>query len=427
MRIKTLSIVPMIMIIAGLAFFSGCGMPQFENDGTDPASIESLVRAVGPGSRVRQVAAGNDFSLAIVADRSGKQTLWEIGNNSSGQLGLGDTKNRLKWQNSGISQVRYVACNQNHSMCATTDYLYVAGDNSYGQLGLGYTGGIVNKWKKINIKYVSRIACGYYHNMVTSGGNLYVAGNNYYGQLGLNPNLYPYVNLWRQTSTNYVAAIACGAYHSMCIGDSERGHLYVTGDNSRGQLGLGYTGGSVTQWTKINFSTNSDSSGVGGIACGDYHSMCYAFGFLPSTGIASYWLWVTGDNLYGQTGFPSYIPNVNTWQQWGLGNIVSVACGARHSMFLTSTGNPDGYGSLWVTGNNNYGQLGLGDTANRYGWQPTIYGNINSFPDNWGIAGGQTHSLFISQSQTWGAGSNIYNQLGVPSLSYVYWPWFIQN
>jgi alpha-tubulin suppressor-like RCC1 family protein len=433
MSIKSLSIFPMIIFILVLAFFSGCSMQQIEKNGNDQASIESLEKAVGAGSMVRQVAAGNDFSMAIVKDGPGNQTLWVIGNNASGQLGLGDTKNRLTWQNSGLNQVRYVSCNQNHSMCVvgyTDSTLYVTGDNSYGQLGLGYTGGVVNKWTNTNLNNISQVACGYYHNLlITNSGNLYVAGNNYYGQLGIDPNVYPYVNLWRQTTTSFIADIACGAFHSICIGDHYQGHLYVTGNNYYGQLGLGYTGGYVSQWTKINLVTNSDNSGVMGIACGNYNSICYAFGYLPwspASG-ASNWLWVTGDNTYGEIGFPSNVSNVNSWTQMGLGNISRVACGANHSMFLTSTGNSSGYGSLWVTGNNNCGQLGLGDTANRYGWQPAGYANIRSEIFYPGIAGGQTHSLFISQNQTWGAGNNNCNQLGVPSLKNIYYPWFVEN
>ena len=430
-KINFLSIIPAIVIIIGMIILSGCSTPSEDssssqvgkNKSSDQTSTEALMLAAGAGSRVVFVAAGNHFSMAIVLDSSHNSTLWVIGYNGYGQLGLGDTKNRTTWQKAGLTNVKNFACGNNNAICTTGDWseVWVTGDNSYGQLGLGYTGGIVKKWTKTSFKAASNLACGYTHCMFqtvdTSSGNtrflLYEAGNNNCGQLGLNPSVYPKINTWtpvvNQTST--INRLACGAYHSMYV--SGANNIYVTGNNDYGQLGLGYSGGNVTQWTRV---TNISSIQIDNVACGDYHSVISAYGPLLSyPSLYSSWIWVTGANWVGQIGYPSSTWNISTWQQLALGNIVAIACGANHSMFNSS-------GSLWVTGRNNKGQLGIGSTADTFGWQPTQYGNLQN-----NIAGGTEHSLFVSQNSTWGAGSNTYRELGKPSFKNPYSVWFIQN
>jgi alpha-tubulin suppressor-like RCC1 family protein len=431
MRLKCFSFISFFLFILYIAFFSSCSMSMIQSEKNAPSqmSIDSLLKTVGAGSMVRQVAAGIDFSMAVVKDGPGNQTLWVIGFNNMGQLGLGDTKNRSTWQNVGLNNVRYVACNQYHALCIAEkdSALYVAGDNSYGQLGLGYSNGKVIKWTKTSLTNVSQVACGFYHNIIAKDGKLYAAGDNFYGQLGLNTSIYSSVNTWTvsPTLTKFNDKIACGFQHSMAV-DTD-GSLWATGNNYYGQLGLGRNGGYVSNWTNVNFGSITYAYTVKGIACGNFHSICYANGYLKSTSNYSDWLWVTGDNSYGQIGLPAGIAKINSWQQIGYGNIVKVACGENHSMFLTSTGNPTGYGSLWVTGNNGYGQLGLGDLNNRHGWEPTVYGNIRAEAYQTALAGGWNHSIFVSHlNQVWSAGSNSYSQLGIPS-STAYWPWFIEN
>ncbi|MDO7877802.1 hypothetical protein Q5H93_23905 [Hymenobacter sp. ASUV-10] len=79
-----------------------------------------------------------------------------------------------------------------------------------------------------------------------------------------------------------------------------------------------------------------------------------------------------------------------------------LAAGHRHSLSIR----PDG--SLWAWGDNDYGQLGTGDTAPRS--VPTRIG-----PDsNWlSVSTIMQHSLAIRQDGTlWGWGDNTYSQLG---------------
>jgi alpha-tubulin suppressor-like RCC1 family protein len=361
-------------------------------------------------------AAGKYFSMAIVQDSKCQQTLWVIGNNEYGQLGLGNTTNRTTWQNTGLKCVTLVACGYNHSICVSEGYLWVTGDNSRGQLGLDYTGGKVKKWTKTIYGNIQRISCGRYHNLFISNGTLYVAGDNSRGQLGFDPLYYPWIYPWTKMFSDNLTEIACGAYHSLCIGGINKNHFYIAGDNTYGQLGSGYSSSRPVYPWLLDCSENSLSLTYLNIACGDYHSIFVAYGPLESNpNIVSKWIYVAGDNRFGQLGLPSYFSKKDYWTQLPYGNIDNIACGANHSMFTSG-------GNLWVTGRNSKGQLGIGSTTDSYGWQQTIYGNLQ-----YNIAGGTEHNLFISQNNTWGAGDNAYMELGVKDFKDQYSVWFIIN
>src|SRR5690242_1866119 len=83
-------------------------------------------------------------------------------------------------------------------------------------------------------------------------------------------------------------------------------------------------------------------------SAGDLHSL-----FLKADGS----LWAMGDNYYGQLGdgtTPEENDYTNLPEQIVASNVMAIAAGAEHSLFLKSDG------SLWVMGYNYYGQLGDG-------------------------------------------------------------------
>jgi hypothetical protein len=138
------------------------------------------------------------------------------------------------------------------------------------------------------------------------------------------------------------------------------------------------------------FSTNQPvkvSSNVVAVAAGSSHSL-----FVTSDGT----LWAGGDNSYGQLGNGitggSYLPrNIAN-------NVLAVAAGAYHSLFVKSDG------TLWAMGYNYYGQLGNGTTANL---PVNIASNVVA------VAAGAYHSLFVKSDGTlWAMGYNYYGQLG---------------
>ena len=118
-------------------------------------------------------------------------------------------------------------------------------------------------------------------------------------------------------------------------------------------------------------------------------------------------LWATGDNEYGQLGLPASTPNSTSWVQVGTAtNWVQVAAGQYHSLGLRADG------TLYAWGRNTYGQLASttnngSDTATP---TPTLVPGIYTQ-----VAAGNDHSLGLRADGTlWAWGDNYESQLGNP-------------
>jgi alpha-tubulin suppressor-like RCC1 family protein len=200
--------------------------------------------------------------------------------------------------------------------------------------------------------------------------------------------------------TNFVS-ISVGVTHSIAV--DRDGKLWVVGRNNNGELGLGNNiiQDSFKQVTIAGLPTNAKFVSV---AAGDFSSFA-----LDSDGK----IWVTGANDGGQLGLGNNI-NQNSFQPViisGLASgakIVSVAAGLHHSFALDSNG------GLWATGQNKYGELGLGDNLNKNLFRPVIIAGLASNAKIVSVSSGHYHSLALdSDGRAWGTGLNNYCQLGL--------------
>jgi alpha-tubulin suppressor-like RCC1 family protein len=100
-----------------------------------------------------------------------------------------------------------------------------------------------------------------------------------------------------------------------------------------------------------------------------------------------------------------------------LPNVIHIAAGGGHCLFVTGDGN------VWACGLNYYGQLGDGTTINRKdGVVPVLKdGNpVTPLTGAIAVAAGLDHSLVIiddgsgTKGTVWAWGSNTYGQLGNP-------------
>jgi hypothetical protein len=149
----------------------------------------------------------------------------------------------------------------------------------------------------------------------------------------------------------------------------------------------------------VNVATN-----VVAVAAGGSHSL-----FMITNGT----LWGMGNNVYGQLGNGT-TSNTNR-PVIVASNVVEAAAGGYHSLFVTADG------TLWAMGNNMYGQLGNGTTSNTN--RPvSVASNVVA------VAAGSYHSLFVTaDGNLWAMGYNYYGQLGNSTTTDAYHAVFVAS
>ena len=277
-----------------------------------------------------------------------------------------------------------------HSLILENDgTLWGCGQNNVGQLGLGDNNNR-NIFTQVTTNDVKSVYCGWYHTFILENdGTLWGCGYNDCGQLGLgdtaNRNTFTQIT----TNANDIKEIYCGWKYTLMLKND--GTLWGCGANDYGQLGLG-DGTNRKTFTQITTNTNDIKS----VYCGWYHTI-----ILKNDGT----LWGCGYNINGELGlgdsshrytFTQAITNVN--------DIKSVYCNAGNTFILKNDG------TLWGTGWNGYGNLGLGDTNGR-----TTFTQIITNTDNIKeIYCGFYHTFILKNDSTlWGCGYNEYCQLGL--------------
>lgn len=127
-------------------------------------------------------------------------------------------------------------------------------------------------------------------------------------------------------------------------------------------------------------------------------------------------VWGWGNNGYGQLGNGVYLPGLSQYspvQAKGLAGIVDIAVGSGHSLALRSDG------TLWAFGLNNFGQLGVGNTAN-YSTPVPVHGpnNVGYLTGVVNVEAGDDFSLAVKSDGTvWAWGHNDTFQLGEGTTS----------
>jgi len=191
---------------------------------------------VGTGTDWSHVTAGDSYTCATRADR----TLWCWGDNTGGQLGLGDNTNRSTPTQVGTAtDWAEVSARNGYHTCATrTDHtLWCWGFNSSGQLGLGDTAtrtaptqvGTGADWDQLGAGH--RQTCG-----TRTDHTLWCWGDNTYGQLGLGDTTSRTAPTQVGTGTDW-ADVSSGARHTCATRTDHT--LWCWGDNTYGQLGVG--------------------------------------------------------------------------------------------------------------------------------------------------------------------------------------------
>lgn len=193
---------------------------------------------------ITKIACGKLHSVAL--DLAGKVYAW--GNNSRGQLGLGNKKNKTEprlVESLTDKYITQIACGDYFSVFVESNTnVYTCGDNNNGTLGLGLHDDnhaiIPNqvKFKKnisINIRTVQ---CGKYHVMIlTTEHKLYVWGSGIMNAIGMASINIPSELIIQEKINCPIVAIYAGESRTTIVYDDA---VYTCGRNWSGQLGLGH-------------------------------------------------------------------------------------------------------------------------------------------------------------------------------------------
>lgn len=331
-------------------------------------------------------AKGQNYIVVLKTD----DTLWAVGRGSYGRTTLTNT-HTLTQIASDVhdfdTQYASTAYQSNSGVFFATGY------NGWSQMsdfmGSFYNSGFVrvplyDDSENVldvcvnNVRYTAQYATAAY---INKAGDLYMIGYNNSGMFGVGDNN----NRTRWTLVmRDVVQVAIGYRHTLII--KKDGSVWGAGSNSSGKLGNG-TGTHTNVWVEVKPASDAISQ----VSAGYSHSCCISYGLQK--------IWMTGDNTYGQFGNTTNTPST-TWVEVTLPTSYALmcGCGAYHSVVLGANNR------TYVTGRNNYGQLGLGLSTGT---------NVNTFTDATNAGSSMSASGYTTIANTRFAGYNGYGASGL--------------
>ncbi|KAM4560807.1 X-linked retinitis pigmentosa GTPase regulator-like [Fundulus diaphanus] len=307
-----------------------------------------------------------------------------------------------------------ICCGREHSAIITENgRLLMFGGNAGGQLGLKIKPA-ANKpasVKALKPEKVKLVACGRDHTLVcTLQHCVYSAGRNQKGQLGLghkkNTKSFQLLRPFCQPAP--VKMLAAGSSTSAVLtglisDKTERkpydGRLFMWGDNSVGQIGLGDQV-FAAEPTELNMG-----QAVMWVSCGDRHSA-----FVTVHGR----LYTFGESANGRLGLQEeQLANHRVPQQVHsiVGSVIQVCCGGEHTVALTGE-------DVYTFGRGQYGQLGHGTFQFELHLPKALEHLHNSSARR--IACGESHTAVITKAGLlYTFGDDRYGKLGLQEENFI--------
>ncbi|PWA22073.1 hypothetical protein CCH79_00010338 [Gambusia affinis] len=294
-----------------------------------------------------RIACGDEHSALV----TGNGKLFMFGSNNWGQLGLGSKQTvqkptcvkALKGE-----KVQLVACGRNHTLISTEQgHVFACGGNGEGQLGLGDCEERT-AFQKIGFFQahgpIKMLAAGSNTSAaLTEGGKLFMWGENSEGQIGLGKRSQA-TRPMEVSVGRPVSWVSCGYYHSALV--TADGALFTFGERDSGKLGLRPE---RLARHRVPQRVQSITESVLQVACGGSHTVALT----DSGGVYSFGLGQFGQLGLGTFVFESQLPR--PVQRVQAGRPTRVTCGESHTAVLTDTG------LLYSFGDGRHGKLGLGD------------------------------------------------------------------
>ncbi|XP_042515874.1 ultraviolet-B receptor UVR8 isoform X2 [Macadamia integrifolia] len=311
------------------------------------ASRNGLFRSgLGLGFQQRWMSSASQRRFAAV---------W--GNGDFGRLGLGSLDSH--WEPAVCpafekESLRAISCGGAHSLFLTeTGRVYATGLNDFGQLGISDERSYTLEPVEVTglNKDIIQISAGYHHSSaITVDGELYMWGNNSSGQLGLGrrtAKIVPEPTRVESLAGINIKMIALGSEHSIAV--TEEGEALSWGEGGSGRLGHGHQSSilgffsSKSEYTPRLIKT-LEGVKVKNVAAGMLHSVC-----IDENGS----VFIFDERANIKLGFgkanntsPSIISELPLSEE--------VACGGYHTCVITTDG------ELYTWGSNENGCLGIG-------------------------------------------------------------------
>eukprot|EP01084_Bolivina_argentea_P158449 276007_1 len=347
-------------------------------------------------------------------------------------------------------------------MLSNVNTLYVIGNNKYGELGLNHkeTVNKLTNWNKINYISIANISNGSMHTIFIDANNhFFSAGRNNNGQCACHRDNKCII---QPTRIHYFdnRNITIRKVHTS-VGDNNNTfwitkhfRVFGNGENEYFQLGI------VPSKPKYHPTNISCLTNVIDIKGGRYHNIALCGTALYSheiTMILQYWynydivdrkylpndiilmvkryqhtnntIYSAGQpnnyNEYGQNGLGYALTIPNKWRNIEAlkdKSIMKIACGAYHTLFLAENG------ELFACGNSSGGCLGIGlkkpDKFHVFE-RVELFVIFKVFVMN--IRCGFGHNLCVdSKGKVWSWGHNMFGQCGVGSSKNINSPKMIQ-
>lgn len=336
--------------------------------------IPLTASAAQPGLSIDTIAVGENHSLVIKSDMS----LWAAGDNSKGQLGLGETTSESNGQKV-MDKVAFVEANDDVSFAIDQNgTLYGWGDNSRGQVDPSVSSSYIYKPTKL-MDNVKDVAAGDTHTVVlTKDGSVFGWGSNEYGELGFSSNS-------RKNDDVKLAekAVDIAAGDGFTLVVTANGEVYACGLNDNGQLGSGNYRDYETLQKVID-------SGASQVAAGNEHSIV-----LMSDGTVK----TAGSNSNGQLGTEDTHTDCDSFEKADVRDVSAVFAGGNSSGAVTSNG------TLYTWGDNTNGQLHNGKSDDLDDPQSVTNSVVS-------IAFGEHHSIMLKNNgRVSSVGSGVYGEL----------------
>ena len=315
------------------------------------------------------------YQFGSATDTANK--LWVWGVNGSRELGLGDTANRSSPVQVGSSTWSALGGGpsvESNAGIQTNGTLWGWGRNYGGQLGLGDTSfrsspvqvGSLTNWNSTSFG-------GSFQAAIKTNGTLWTWGVNANARLGQNNTIYTSSPVQLGSGTTWSKAFTGGPFAAAITTD---GSLWMWGDGQQGQLGQG---------NRTEFSSPVQ---VGALTW----TSAIVDGMSVTAVRANGTLWSWGRNTNGSqglngVGYGNPYNRIYSPVQVGVLTSWSFVTGAYNSRLAFKTN-----GTLWTWGNNNNGELGLGDTVNRS--SPVQVGSLST----WTAVAGQRYAVFATKT-----------------------------